>query len=76
MFLFVGLVIVADRRADRRCHRAGGGYTPLAMVAETHPIHHPAKITATMWRMCLLSTAATTARRMAQTMAQQMLYAV
>jgi hypothetical protein len=40
------------------------------MVAEIHPIHHPAKTTATMRRTCLLSKAATAARRMAQAMAQ------
>ena len=62
--------------AGRFRHLADGGYTALAMVAEIHPIHHPAHSTTTVRRMSLLSKAATAGRRMAQAITQPMLYAV
>jgi hypothetical protein len=55
----------------------GGGYTALAMVADSHPIAHPPQTSAKVRRLALLESAAHTEAKMtAQTMAQPMLYAV
>ena len=51
----------------------GGGYTALAMVADSHPIHHPPKTKTSLCRVSASAAVETTARRTAQTIAHPML---
>jgi hypothetical protein len=51
----------------------GGGYTILAIVADSHPITHPPKTTKNVCRVASSAFAEITAKMTAQTMAQPML---
>jgi hypothetical protein len=53
-----------------------GGYTARAIVADSHPIHHPAPTSQKTRCVRAGSIQVTTPRRTIQTMAQPMLYAV
>jgi hypothetical protein len=56
----------------RTC-RFGGGYTALAIVADSHPIHHPPKINTNVCRVAAPAADETPAKMTAHTMAQPML---
>jgi hypothetical protein len=68
-----------ERRRDHtplthcRIRRFGGGYTPLAIVADSHPMTHPPHTSRNVCRLAALPVAETTAKMTAQTIAQAML---
>ncbi|EJO90011.1 hypothetical protein MCOL_V207470 [Mycobacterium colombiense CECT 3035] len=56
-----------------RICRFGGGYTPLAIVADSHPIAQPPHTSRNVCREAASPAVETTAKMTAQTIAQAML---